>query len=56
VSAPAVVIVLALEEPTVVYFDALGEGETHRLLDWLNPEQLDLLDRASEMADRERTA
>jgi hypothetical protein len=53
-SAPAVVIRLEIEEPVVVYVDALGKSEYVRLLDWLDahPALRDLLDTARTLQGR----
>ena len=48
---PAVVIVLALEEPVRVTVEALTEGETERLRDWIqsNPRLAELYNTAKEL-------
>lgn len=57
-SAPAVIVRLELEHAPVVYWDVVGEGEMCRLVDWLerHPNQLNLVERAREIAERERAA
>ena len=56
-SAPAVVIVLRLEEPAVVAIDCLDDAEEARLRDWVNahPAFVALIARAL-AAKRERAA
>lgn len=57
-SAPAVVIVLRLEEPAVVALDCLNDAEEARLRDWVtaHPAFVALIARALEVAQRERAA
>jgi hypothetical protein len=58
VSAPAIVIRLALEEPPQVICDTLSESERIRLVDWVasHHEYADLVELAYELQDRERAA
>jgi hypothetical protein len=58
VSAPALIIRIELERRPVVYADYLHEGEGLRMLDWLrhHPAQAELIERALELAKRERAA
>jgi hypothetical protein len=56
---PAIVIVIALEEPPAVrIWHAPHEGDEHRIRYWLDsrPELRDLVDRALELADEKRVA
>jgi hypothetical protein len=58
VSAPSVHIVLELEATPRVYCDYLHDGEEDRMRDWLagHDDYLELIDRALELATRERAA
>ena len=57
-SAPAVVIRLAIEYPVSVYMDAANDGERARLLDWINSrdELAQMVSRALELAEEARAA
>jgi hypothetical protein len=58
VTAPSVHIVLELEAAPRVYCDYLHDGEDARMVDWLagHDEYRELIDRALEVAERERAA
>ncbi|HVM12638.1 MAG TPA: hypothetical protein VM638_09230 [Actinomycetota bacterium] len=54
---PAVVIILALEEPARVLIKSENDGEKARLLDWINThdELLALVHQARTLAEKETT-
>jgi hypothetical protein len=58
VNAPAILIVLGLEERPSVRIDCLDESEQARMLDWVesHPVYLELISRAFELAESERAA
>jgi hypothetical protein len=58
VSAPAVHIVLTLEDPPRVVFDFRNDGEERRMMAWLveHVEYARLVDEALELARLERAA
>jgi hypothetical protein len=55
---PSVLVVLSLEAAPTVVIDALDEREAQRLGDWLcsHDDYLELVDRAQEIAERDRAA
>jgi hypothetical protein len=56
VSAPALTIVLRLEEPVSVTIDASNDSEYARLVDWVDNRYAQLLAAALDVIERERAA
>jgi hypothetical protein len=56
--APAWILRLELEARPVIIVDTLDDGEADRLADWLRakPEYAELVERASDLMQRERAA